>query len=144
MTYLGLDIGARRIGIAVADSEVRLASPARVVRRRSFKEDVTSIGEIVREFGAERLVIGLPRELDGSEGAQARLTIRYAERLSDALNVPGEFFDERFSTASALAHRRLIGVSEKRGRATIDAAAAAVILQDYLDSQARFNQGESC
>jgi putative Holliday junction resolvase len=135
MRYLGLDIGARRIGVAVGSTEVRLATPLTVVERRALKADAARLAQLAHEYDVEALVVGLPQELDQSIGAQAKAVVADAEKLGELIGLPLEFFDERYSTASALSQRREIGVSEKRGRATIDAAAAAVILQDYLNAQ---------
>ncbi len=134
MTYLALDVGARRIGVAVGSGEMRLATPLRVIKRGTIEQDATRLRAIAELYDAERLVIGLPRELDGSVGAQAQLVTEYGELLKQALAMPFEFFDERYSTSEALARQRAAGVTDKQGRATIDAVAAAVILQDFFDS----------
>jgi putative pre-16S rRNA nuclease len=134
MTYLSLDIGTRRIGVAVGSAELQLATPLRVIERRKVESDAARILALAREYDAERIVVGLPRELDGSIGAQARTVMAYAESLAPRLGLTLEFFDERYSTAEALSRRRQAGISDKRGRATIDAAAAAVILQDFFDA----------
>ncbi len=134
MTYLALDVGARRIGVAVGSTDVRLATPLTVISRESLQSDAAQISAVIQEYDAERIVIGLPRELDGTIGVQGQRVMDYAARLGPLLGRPYEFFDERYSTAHALAQRRDMGVSEKRGRATIDAAAAAVILQDFFDA----------
>jgi putative Holliday junction resolvase len=134
MTYLALDVGARRIGVAVGSSEMRLATPLRVIKRGTIEQDATRLRAIAELYDAEQLVIGLPRELDGSVGAQAQLVTEYGELLKEGLAMPFEFFDERYSTSEALARQRAAGVSDKQGRATIDAVAAAVILQDFFDS----------
>ncbi len=136
MTLLALDVGTRRFGIAVGDTEVRLATPVRVIERATIEQDAARILKVAQNYDAKALVVGLPHELDGSIGAQAEIVLAYVERLARSLPLPIQFFDERHSTASALARRRAAGISDKRGRATIDAAAAAVILQDFLDAQA--------
>lgn len=133
MTYLSLDVGTRRIGVAVGNSEVRLATPLRVIERGTLQADAARLRSLADEFGAEELVVGFPREIDGTVGVQAQRVMQYAEELRQALNMPIRFYDERYSTAEALAKRRAAGVTDKQGRATIDAAAAAVILQDFLD-----------
>ncbi len=135
MRYLGLDIGARRVGVAVANSELRLATPLAVIERSTLDEDVRRIQSLVDEYDVESIVVGLPQGLNGSLGAQAQTVMDYVEQLRSQLHLPFEFFDERYSTATALARRRQAGITDKRGRATIDAVAAAVILQDYLDAR---------
>ncbi len=134
MTFLGLDIGTRRIGVAVGSTDLKLATPLGVVARSTIERDAEEIRAWVEQYAAETIVVGLPRELDGSTGAQAETVMKYAQALKLRLGLPLEFYDERYSTAEALKQRREMGVSEKRGRATIDAAAAAIILQDFLDA----------
>ncbi len=134
MTFLGLDVGTRRIGVAVGSTDLRLATPLGVIARTTLARDVEQIRAWIGQYGAETIVVGLPCELDGSIGAQAETVMHYAQDLAPQLGLPLEFFDERYSTAEALRQRRARGVSDKRGRATIDAAAAAIILQDFLDA----------
>lgn len=147
MRYLGLDIGHKRIGIAVGNSEARIATPLGVIERRTLKQDAERILEFIRQYEVEALVVGLPRHSDNTESDQSAATRAYVAQLQPLLGLPVHFFDERFSTAAALAQqrerqrviaqntrpRRAIAQSEKHGRAMLDAAAAAVILQDFLD-----------
>lgn len=133
MTYLALDLGSRRIGIAVGNTEVRLATPLRVIERTTPGEDAVRLRRLAEEYGADELIVGLPREVDGSVGPQAEWVANYAEQLRQVLDMPIQFSDERYSTAEALARLRAAGMKDKQGRATIDAVAAAVILQDFLD-----------
>lgn len=135
MRYLALDVGTRRIGVATGSDELRIASPLVVIERSQIERDAERIRSLVRQYEAERIIVGLPRELDGTIGDQAKQVIEYAERLQFLVGLPVQFHDERYSTAEALARRREAGVSEKRGRPTIDAAAAAVILQDFFEAQ---------
>ncbi len=134
MTYLALDIGARRIGVAVGSTDVKLATPLAVIAHESVEADAARIRALVAQYDAERIIVGLPRELDGSIGPQAQKVMTFTERLASLVTLPFEYYDERYSTAQALDRQRETGINEKRGRATIDAAAAAVILQDYLNS----------
>ncbi len=134
MTYLALDVGTRRIGVAVGSTELKLATPLRVFLRTTPEADAERLRNLAEQYDAERLVVGLPHELDGAIGEMAQSVIDYVEHLKVFLPLSFEFFDERYSTAAALARRREMGVSDKRGRATIDAAAATVILQDFFDS----------
>ncbi len=134
MTYLALDVGARRIGVAVGSIELRLATPLAVISREKPEQDAARVRALIAQYDVERVLVGLPRELNGTIGKQAERVMEYANGLQTLVACPFEFFDERYSTAQALAQRRDMGVSEKRGRATIDAAAAAVILQDFFDA----------
>lgn len=133
MTYLALDVGTRKIGVAVGSTDLRLATPLRVFRRGRLEEDAERLRLLASQYDAEQLIVGFPREVDGTIGAQAEYVKDYAERLGKVLGMPFQFIDERYSTAEALARRRVAGVSERQGRPTIDAAAATIILQDFFD-----------
>jgi len=130
MRVLALDVGERRIGVAVSDLTGTLATPHSVIRRRSKTEDFASVLRLVAELGVERVVVGLPLASDGQLGPQARRVARYARALANSLNVPVELYDETLSTLTA---ETLLTESGGQRRTPIDAAAAAVILQDYLD-----------
>jgi putative Holliday junction resolvase len=129
---IALDVGERRIGVAVSDPTGTLATPHSVIHRRSKAEDFAAVARLVIELEAERVVVGLPLSLNGEVGPQARRVSRYARALAQRLDVPVELYDERYSTVTADA---LLTESGRKRRVPIDAAAAAVILQDYLDSQ---------
>jgi putative Holliday junction resolvase len=119
------------VGIAVSDSAGVLATPLRTVTRRGAPNDYLLIAAIVHEERAERVVVGLPQTLAGAIGPQARRVQRWAERLRPHLAVPLVYWDERYSTAEA--ERRLSELPARR-RPPLDAVAAAVILQDFLDA----------
>ena len=129
---MALDIGERRIGVAVSDLSGTLARPQAVIQRRSKAEDLAAVARLVAELEVERVIVGLPLSLDGEMGPQARRVARYAQTLAQALTVPVELHDERYSTVTADA---LLAESGRKRRVAIDAAAAAVILQDYLESR---------
>lgn len=134
MRYLALDVGNKRVGVAVGSSEGRIATPLTVIQRASIEQDAAALGKLVAEYDAEQLVVGLPRNTDNTESEQEKLTRRYIGQLEPLLGLPVVYFDERYSTAAAMQQQRTRGLSEKRGRATLDANAAAVILQEFLDS----------
>jgi putative Holliday junction resolvase len=129
---MALDIGERRIGVAVSDPSGTLARPHAVIQRRSKVMDFAAVARLVAELEVERVVVGLPLSLNGEIGPQARRVTRYAQALAQALEVPVELYDERYSTVTADALLAEIG---RKRRVSIDAAAAAVILQDYLESR---------
>lgn len=133
MRYLGVDLGRARIGLALADDVLRQARPFRVVQRRDESKDLAAIAEAAREYEVGRAVVGLPLNMDGSEGPAARLSRQFAPKLAAALGVPVELFDERLSTFEAETRLRDRGISAKDARARVDAEAAAVILQGWLD-----------
>lgn len=135
MRYLGVDLGRARIGLALADDVLRTARPLRMVERRSEADDLGAIREIAREWEVERAIVGLPLNMDGSEGPAARHARAFAGRLSAALGVPAELFDERLSTFEAETRLRDRGFSAKDRRSLVDAEAAAVILQGWLDGR---------
>ena len=133
MRYLGVDLGRARIGLALADDVLRTARPLRVVTRRGEAADLAAIAESARDYEVERAVLGLPLNMDGTEGASARLARAFAPKLEAALGVPVELFDERLSTFEAESRLRARGFSAKDSRSKVDAEAAAVILQGWLE-----------
>jgi len=140
MKLLGLDVGDRRIGVAVSDTAGLIATPLEVVHRTSRVQDFRRIANLVREQQAAGLVVGHPLNDDGSAGPQARRIERYVAALAEALraeglDVPIVFWDESFSTQRAEETIALSGRRSRQRRGHIDAVAAAVILQDYLDEQ---------
>lgn len=134
MRVLGLDIGDRRIGLALSDPLGILASGLGALERRAVDRDIEAILALIKENQVERVVIGLPRRLDGSLGDQARKVQIFAQRLTEATPVPVEYWDERLSTVAAQEKLREAGAKRvTRGR--IDAAAASYILQGHLDAR---------
>jgi putative Holliday junction resolvase len=147
MRYLALDVGERRIGVAVSDETGLIATPLAVINRKSKSEDFARIARLVREQDASDLIIGQPLNADGSAGPQARRIERYSEALVEDLRGRGmdltiSFWDEYMSTQRAQQVMVSSGQRAKTRRARIDAVAAAVILQDYLDA-ARLDEPRS-
>lgn len=138
MRAVGVDLGSRRIGIAVSDPGGVLASPHSVLQRgRSRPEDHRRIADVVVEAEAGVVVVGLPLSLDGSTGPAARAVQEEVQQLREVLPVPVEVHDERFSTVTAdrsMMERRMKGEARRR---VVDKVAAAVLLQSWLDSQER-------
>jgi putative Holliday junction resolvase len=137
MRYLGVDVGRARVGLALADDVLRTARPLRAVPRRAGAATLAEIAEAAREYEVERLVVGLPLNMDGTEGASARDARAFAARLGEALGLPVDFHDERLSTFEAETRLRDRGFSAKDRRSRVDAEAAAVILQGWLDGSDR-------
>ncbi len=131
-TWLALDIGDKRIGLAAGNDAARLARPLRVLTRRSKNEDFEAIARAMQDVGADELLAGLPLNMDGSEGPQAKSARKYAERLRRRLDVPLRFQDERLTSfvADQILSRR---ATQKARRQPNDAIAAAAILQSFLD-----------
>ena len=130
---LALDIGEKRVGVAISDETRTLARPLLTITRASKKEDFARLATVCREQQIEKIIAGLPKTLRNEEGPQARRVRRYADELHAALGLPIDFWDERFSSVDA--EERLAASSRKpRQKGEIDSAAAAIILQDYLDA----------
>jgi putative Holliday junction resolvase len=141
MRVLGLDVGERRIGVAVSDPTGTIARPLHALERASREDDFSAIAALVVEHDAAAVVVGQPLSLDGSVGPQARRVARYMEALAEHLDVPVIPWDERFSTSRAdeILRQTRREKAKRRARASgeIDAVAAAVILQGYLDGACR-------
>ena len=127
---LGLDIGDKRIGVALSDPEGILASPLTIINCRGEGVDVGVIIDIIDQNQVGQIIIGLPRSMDGSIGKQAEKVKVFVRELCNHTEVPVEFRDERLSTVSA---KRLMRGVRKAGKTRHDAIAAALILQGYLD-----------
>jgi len=135
MRVMALDLGERRTGVALSDPLGWLATPLTVLQCASRAEEMSAIETLVQKHEVDRVVVGYPRSLNGNVGPQARRVDRYVERLRPRLAVPVVLWDEQFSTLQAEQLMHSAGKRVQRDR--IDAAAAAVILQGYLDAQSR-------
>ncbi len=131
MRTLGIDLGNKRVGIAVSDPLGLTAQPLEVLPNN--RELIKKIREICREKEVSLIIIGLPRSLSGELNDAAQKASAFSEKLKKELGIPVQLYDERFSTSIAWNNFRQTGVSEKKGRGSIDKMAAAVILSDYLD-----------
>jgi putative holliday junction resolvase len=130
---LGLDLGTRTIGLALSDVERLIATPLETIRRTKFTADAERLAAIANRFGVAGLVVGLPLNMDGSEGPRAQATRAFVRRLGPLLGRPIAFWDERLSTAAVT--RALLEADASRARrgALVDKMAAAYILQGALD-----------
>jgi putative Holliday junction resolvase len=139
MRILGLDVGARRVGVAISDPLGIIARPLKTLKRVSLEHNLEAIAALVAEHDVGLVVVGQPLSLDGTEGPQAKRVNHYTKKLAEHLTVPVAAWDERFSTATAddILRQTRKEKAKRRARANgeIDAIAAAVILQGYLDSQ---------
>lgn len=136
MRALGLDLGTRRIGVAVSDSGGRLATPIETVQRTNDRpSEHRALAALVAEWEVEIVVVGVPYSLDGSIGPMALLMLKEAKQLGATLGVPVETYDERLTTVTAERSMREQGLKGKAGRQVVDQIAAAVMLQSWLDSQ---------
>ncbi len=135
MKVLGLDIGDRRIGVAVSDEEMNMASPLAVIDRDNDDSAIAKISETIKEQKASVIVYGNPLSLSGSPGRQAEVTGRFAERIGETVGLPVIPQDERLSSTEAEKTLIAQGLKREKRRAVIDKVAAAIILQAYLDGR---------
>ena len=132
MRCLGLDIGDKRIGVALSDPHGILASPFTIINRKDETADIEAIISIISQHQVERVIVGLPRSMDGSVGKQAEKVKVFVQNLGRQTKTPIEFRDERLSTVSA---KRLMRDAKNKKVRHDDAIAAAIILQGYLDER---------
>lgn len=130
--WLALDIGERRIGLAAGSDDARLARPLGIITRRVKREEFAAVARIAAENQADRLLVGLPYNMDGSEGPQAKRIRNYVRLMERAMPLPIHFWDERLSSFAA---DEIIGELGRRRHPHNDAIAAALILQSYFDAQ---------
>ena len=135
MRVLSLDLGERRIGVAISDALGLTAQGVTVLERRSPEADTEAIKTLVAERQVTAVVIGLPLTLKGERGPQAQRAAAFARRLQETLNVPVELVDERFTTAQGEKALLELGSSRKKRKQVIDRVAAQLILQQYLDAK---------
>jgi len=136
MRILALDLGERRVGVALSDPDGIMAQPLVQLEPRGRRDLVAAVVRLVEEHGAGRVLVGMPLLADGTRGEQARRADAVVAALGEALKVPVVEWDERFSTQEAEQALREAGVKPRRRRERLDKAAAAVILQAYLDAGA--------
>ncbi len=132
---LGLDVGSKRIGVAGCDGLGLMATGITTIWRSSLQEDLAQLTEIILDRSVEILIIGLPYTMDGKIGSQAKQVQKFARRVSTALALPIEYVDERLTSYAAEQMMIEANISVSQNKATIDRIAAAVILQQWLDSR---------
>lgn len=137
MKIMGLDYGDRRIGVAVSDVFGWTAQGVETIERRKEGEEFHRISELAKEHEVEAIVVGLPKNMNGSIGPRGEICMAFAEDLRSKLNLPVHLWDERLTTVSA--HRTLLeaDVSRKKRKDVVDKMAAGLILQNYLDSMSK-------
>lgn len=130
---LGIDLGTKTIGLALSDVERRIATPLETLKRTKFTPDADAIRRVVDRFGVGGLVVGLPLNMDGTEGPRSQATRAFVRNLKPLVQIPAAFWDERLSTMAVT--RTLIDANASRARrgALVDKMAAAYILQGALD-----------
>lgn len=133
MRILGIDFGDARTGIAVSDPSGMMASPVCVINETSFDETVKKAAKYAKEYKVEQIVVGYPKNMNGTIGERAEKSRRFAQQLEAEAAVPVKLWDERCTTLSAAVYMNATNTRGRKRKATIDAAAATIILQDYLD-----------
>ena len=135
MRILGVDYGSKRVGLSMSDPSGTIASPWGIRHRVSASQDSEFFRDLVRNHQLARIIVGLPRHLDGTEGDKAHEARRYGAWLAAELGLPVEFRDERFTTAEAETHLRRSGTRRKSRKKRRDMLAAQIMLQSYLDAE---------
>ncbi|WP_242509065.1 Holliday junction resolvase RuvX [Rhodothalassium salexigens] len=131
---IGVDMGTKTLGLALSDPSLTVATPLETIRRTKFTQDVERLRALVAEHGVGGLVIGLPVNMDGSEGPRCQSTRAFARNVETALALPYCFWDERWSTQAVTRTLLEADTSRKRRDALVDKMAAAYILQGALDA----------
>lgn len=134
-TILGLDVGERRIGVAISDASARIAAPLTTIAAHPLERAIAQIARLVAERGVIRVVVGLPLTMRGEHGPQALAVQRFADALATTLACPVVLFDERLTSVAAEQMLRNLGLKPAKIKEQIDQVAASIILQDYLDAQ---------
>ncbi len=132
--FLGIDYGTKRIGVAVGDSTDRLATPVSTIEARGGIDDhVSRVEAVARDYGIDAFVVGLPKNMDDTEGKQAKLTRKFGSALAASSGKPVHYFDERLSSITAEELLQPAKLTRGKRKAVQDAVAAQVILQGFLD-----------
>ncbi len=137
VSALGLDVGRKRVGVAGCDGMGLIATGLTTIKRTSFQEDVAKLKQIVQEREVAILVVGLPYSMDGTIGTQAKQVQKFARRLSEALQLPLEYVDERLTSVEAEAQLKAQKRFSSYDKGMIDRQAAAIILQQWLDCRSQ-------
>ena len=142
MTIMGLDVGDRTIGVAVSDELLITAQGLTTLHRKNLTADLAALMEIIQEYEVNQIVVGLPKNKDGSLGTQSEKALSFVQQL-ERLNIPVVTWDERFTTQEA--ERVLIqaGLNWRKRREQVDKLAAVLILQGYLDCRRQRQPSES-
>jgi putative Holliday junction resolvase len=133
MGLMGLDVGEKRIGVAIANAAGLLAVPLAVLDSVEEEADLKAILALAEEHDVEQIVVGLPRSMDGSIGKQAEVILAFCKLLSQHTDIPVDTWDERLSTVAAERLLSEAGAKKGKKKAQRDALAAAIVLQGYLD-----------
>jgi len=132
---LGLDIGEKRVGVALSDSSGRVATPLTVIDSKAAQKNGAELVRIVADYEIDHIVVGLPLTMEGEQGPQARRVLSLSRRITERLGLPVVYVDERLSSAEAVRRMRDSGETEREMRGSVDMVAAALFLQTHLDER---------
>ncbi len=141
MRTMGLDVGSHTIGIAISDELGITAQGLKTLKRKSTEDDLKEIATIIGQFEIEKIVVGLPKNMDGTFGKQVEFVLKWINVLMDTIQVPVVTWDERLSTVGASKVLLEADLSRRKRKKVIDKLAAVLILQGYLDQSRRTNHG---
>jgi putative Holliday junction resolvase len=129
---MGLDVGSKTIGVAISDELGITAQGLKTIKRKAMEDDLRELDAIISQFKIEKIVVGLPKNMDGSLGKQAEFVLGWIEDLKNKIQLPVETWDERLSTVEATKTLLKADLSRKKRKEVIDKVAAVLILQGYL------------
>lgn len=135
MRIMGLDVGDKTIGVALSDPLGWTAQGLEVIRRSDFKKDLARLQEIIKQYEVEKIVLGLPKNMNGTIGPQGEKVLAFRDGLQGQIDLPMELWDERLTTVAAEKMLIQADVSRAKRKKVIDKMAAGVILQGYLDAK---------
>ncbi len=135
MRFMGLDVGDKRIGVAISDESALIASPRETLERTGNRRDIAHLLELARREEVSEILVGMPWNLDGTSGPQADKVSRFVDALRASTEIPIAVWDERLSTVRAEEALIEADVSREKRRGVVDRVAAAIILQSYLDAK---------
>jgi len=143
MRIMGLDIGSRTIGVAISDELGMTAQGLKTIKRRSMEEDLKEISLIIAQFKIDKIVVGLPKNMDGTIGKQAGVIFQWIKAAKEKIYLPMVTWDERLSTVEASKILLEADLSRKKRKGVIDKLAAVLILQGYLNQSGKQNDESS-
>jgi putative Holliday junction resolvase len=138
---LGLDIGSQTIGMAISDEFAMIAQGLKTIRRKSMEEDLREIATVIGQFKVDKIVVGLPKNMDGTLGKQAEMVFQWIKAFKKKIHLPVVAWDERLSTVGASKILLEADLSRKKRKKVIDKLAAVLILQGYLNQSRNRNDG---
>jgi putative Holliday junction resolvase len=139
MRIMGLDVGTHTIGIAISDELGLTAQGLKTLKRKSMEDDLREIATLIGQFDINKIVVGLPKNMNGTLGKQAEMVLKWAEVLKDRTQLPVVTWDERLSTVGASKVLLEADLSRRKRKRVIDKLAAVLILQGYLDQSRRID-----